>query len=243
MSTYAWTSGDQRSRSTDVGPPWMRNSVGQGFGPSGSTSQPWTRWPCWFRNSHETNGPAGRRRARRREDRLVAARPRTRRRGARRAGAGTRRSRRADAGAGQAAFLHRQRRDLARLELVAVEVVAAVAELEQEHRGRVGPPVGDLGKAIPRDGRSVTSPVSTFQIAGARSPRRSWPIASRLSPGIGDQANAHRAWPSSRRSATTSPVRASSDAERRVDQVAVLGMLDARGALVGGEGRPGRGRP
>ena len=79
----------------------------------------------------------------------------------------------------------------------------------------------------------MTSPVSTFQIAGARSPRRSWPIASRWSPGIGDQAKAHRARPSSRRSATTAPGPRVEDPQRRVDQVAVLGVLDAQERLVG----------
>ena len=55
-----------------MGPPWMKNSVGQGFGPSGSTSQPWTRSPSWFANVHELERPAGRGRTRRGEHRLLA---------------------------------------------------------------------------------------------------------------------------------------------------------------------------
>ena len=55
-----------------------------------------------------------------------------------------------DAGAGEAALEHRQGLELAGRERVAVQPVAAVAELEQEHRAAVRPPVGDLGQALPR---------------------------------------------------------------------------------------------
>ena len=129
----------------------MKNSVGQGFGPSGSTSQPCTRSPVLVRERPRHERPAGRGRARRGEHRLLApgleddagllavlepvpdaaVRP--------------------DAGAGEAARAHRQGLDLAGLEVEAVEVVPAVAELVQQHGLRVGPPVGDLRQAIPRE--------------------------------------------------------------------------------------------
>ena len=91
-----------------------------------------------------------------------------------------------------------------------MEVVAAVAKLEQQQRGCVRPPVGDLGEAVPRDRQvddlaGVDVPDRRRALAAALVADREPAVARDRRPG----ERAHRARPSSRRSATTLPVRAS----------------------------------
>ena len=121
-----------------------------------------------------------------------------------------------------------------------MQPVAPLDELEQEERRAVRPPVHRLDRAREVE-RQVDRArrVRASQVAGRRSPVRSWVIAIRLSPASGEkrepgqrQARRRAARPRSRRST------ASIDAQRRVEHVAVLHDLEDDDRLVAREGAP-----
>src|SRR6185369_7523374 len=134
---------------------------------------------------------------------------------------------RPDARAAHAPLEARQGFELPGREGVLVQVVPAVAELEQQERAPVGPPVGDLGEAIPGE-RDVRD------LAGLDVPDRRRTLAAALMAD-GEAGIAGNRRPTERAQRLAVVVELGlhlagtgiDDPQRRMDRVAVLGVLEA----------------
>src|SRR3990172_4122396 len=228
-------SGAQRSRSMDVGPPWIRKRVGQGASPAGTIRQPITVWPCGLRNDHGMKGRPG------------GASPPVRTGSPPAAPGGgpggalaglepvPDRAVGPDPGAGHRAGPGLELGDRVGREVVAVEVVASVAQLDEEDGRAVRPPVGDLGEAVPGQ-------CQVMELAGSWAPDRRRPLAPSLvadrqavvtgdrRPGKGEDLPVGIV-----ELADDLAGPGVEDPERGMDEIAVLTVLDRDERLVGAE--------